>query len=283
MRNADGVTTLGTGVIALQATTLLRRLARPAYAPATAPPRPDRRSPEEQARVRALLERAGEDGYLRRAAAAGHTMSTLERFGSRLRGHPGPELRRRLRLVDPGRPGPVRFGGVRVKQIDGTTCGPMTIVMARAVADPVYAWWLTQPAGFAGRLEAEQRRVHRGANLLWPRRFGTTPWGMATALNAGQRAVRYGWRMVDDTDPAGVGRAVEDAAASAGAGHPVPVLIGATVPRHWVLLLAAAGFDLTFYNPAPGSVVRLAAGELRAGRADPLGFPHVQAVVLPAG
>jgi hypothetical protein len=93
--------------------------------------------------------------------------------------------------------------------------------------------------------------------------------------------------MVDDTDPDSIGPAMADATAAVGAGHPVPLLIGAAVPRHWVLLLAAepAGpgdDELTFYNPA-GTVAKLGAGEVRGGRMTPLGYPHLQAVVLPAG
>jgi len=240
----------------MQATTLLHKLTRAARPPAPKPLRlpPDRgRSPADQARAAALLDQV--EGEARQGY---------------------------LRLVDPARPGPVRIGGVRLAQIDGTTCGPMTILVARAVVDPVYAWWLTQgePAELTGRIEAEQRRIHRAANLAWPRRYGTTPRGVVSAVNRHRPGVRYGWRMVDDTDQRSIDRALADAAAAVRAGHPVPFLIGRFVPRHWVLLLAD-GDELTFYNPA-GSVVRIGAGELRAGRADPLGFPHVQAVVLPA-
>jgi hypothetical protein len=243
----------------------------------------------EQSRVQAVLDGAeGEErrAYLRRAQAAGHSVATLERFAARLRDRPAAELRRRLRLVDPVRPGPVRSGGVRVAQIDGTTCGPMTILMARAVADPVYAWWLTGGGAqaVAERLEDEQRRIHRAANLVWPRRLGTTPAGVARAVSRHRPGVAYRWRMVDDADPDSVGPAVEDAVAAVRDGHPVPLLIGALVPRHWVLLIGAADGDrLTFYNPAAGAVARLAAADVRGGRMEPLGFPHLQAVVVPAG
>jgi hypothetical protein len=53
--------------------------------------------------------------------------------------------------------------------------------------------------------------------------------------------------------------------------------------RARAVLDGAEGDDqLTFYNPA-GTVARLAAPEVRGGRLGPLGFPHLQAVVLPAG
>jgi hypothetical protein len=272
----------------MQVTTLLHRLTRLARPPAPAPVRPlaePGRPPAEAAKVRALLDGldGARPGYLRQAIGAGHGVSTLTRFAARLRDVPEPELRRRLRPIDPARPGPVRVGGVRLKQIDGTTCGPMAVLAARVVVDPVYAWWLTEgePDQLTGRIEAEQRQIQRAARVVWPQRYGTTPAGVATALDRHRPGVRYRWRMVDDSNRHSVDRAVADARAAARAGHPVPFLIGAVVPRHWVLLLAE-GDELTFYNPAPGAVVRIGAGELLVGRADPLGFPHVQAVVLPA-
>lgn len=276
----------------MQVTTLIHRLtglARPP-APAPQPVAGGSGRPAVAAVARALLDDLDGEArrdYLRQAIAAGHGGPTLARFATRLRDLPEPELRRRLRPIDPNRPGPVRVGGVRFKQIDGTTCGPMTVLAARVVVDPVYAWWLTagEPAAFARRLDDEQRRIHRAARLVWPRRYGTTPQGVVTALNRHRPGVRYRWRMVDDTSRGSIERAVTDARAAARAGHPIPFLIGAIVPRHWVLLLAGDGSpardELTFYNPAPGAVVQIGAGELLAGRADPLGFPHVQAVVLP--
>lgn len=267
-----------------QVTTVLRRVtgaARrrwPPHGPGRAPPEPE---------VQVLVERAGEParGYLHRAYRAGHPVATLDRFARQLRGLPAAQLRLRLRLVDPARPGPVRVpaarpgGGAPLAQIDSTTCGPMTVMVARALADPVYAWWLTG-ADAADRIASEQRRIHRQANRVWPRRLGTTPWGVAAVLNHHLPGTRYRWRMVDDTDPASVGTALSAALAAVAAGHPVPVLVGARIPRHWVLLLARdPGGELVFYNPAGGTVVRLDPAEIGTGPLAGLGYPHLQAVV----
>jgi len=279
----------------VQATTLLNRLARaiawrrpgePAPAPA--------RKPEPA--LGAGLAGAGQPArdYLWRAHLAGHPAATLERFAGQLRDSSAATLRRRLRLVDPARPGPVRLRAARgdqpavpLAQIDGTTCGPMTVVVARAVADPVYAWWLTSAGdaeAVARRIVTEQRRIHDQANRLWPSRLGTTPWGMVAVLRQELPATRYQWWLVDDTDPASVRSALDRAGAAVAAGHPVPVLVGARVPRHWVLLLSAdpAGGALVFYNPT-GRTVRLAESEIAAGRLAGLSWPHLQAVVVPRG
>jgi hypothetical protein len=181
-----------------------------------------------------------------------------------------------------GRAGPTRLDGAQLEQIDNTTCGPMTVLVARALIDPAYARWLVtgDAAEVAERLSTEQRRIHRGTNALWPRRLGTTPWGLAAALNACQREVRYGWRVIDDTDPDSRRPAIREAVAAVAAGYPVPVLVGGAVPRHWVLLIDAGNDRLSFYNPS-GRVVRLRTADVLDGKISGLGFDHLQGVVLP--
>lgn len=187
---------------------------------------------------------------------------------------------------DPGR---VILGGAPLAQVDGTTCGATVVLVTRAIVDPIYLWWLTRghEAQVAARLAAEQRRIHAYANQVWPRRLGITPWGMVAALNGrvAPPGVRYGWRMVDDTDPASVGAVLRDAVAALEAGQVVPVLVGNSYPRHWVLLTGLRRRDgqvgeLVFYNPS-GSVVRVPVTDFVQGRSSGLGFPHAQAMVVP--
>ena len=40
--------------------------------------------------------------------------------------------------------------------------------------------------------DAEQGRVHRAVNVVWPRALGTTPAGMARALSSAQRGSAIG-------------------------------------------------------------------------------------------
>jgi hypothetical protein len=105
---------------------------------------------------------------------------------------------------------------------------------------------------------------------------------MVAVLRRELPAVRYRWWLVDDTDPDRVRAALDQAAVAVAAGLPVPVLVGAQVPRHWGLLLARDpdGGQLRCYNPA-GRVVRVDPGEIGTGRLEGLGFPHLQAVVVP--
>ena len=118
---------------------------------------------------------------------------------------------------------------------------------------------------------AEQGRVHRAANTLWPRALGTTPAGMARALSA--HGTRYRWR------PAG--RSLADVHDAVAAGWPVAMLIGAAVPRHWVLLTEIDRGTLRCYEPSSGQLVEVTVDDIRSGRLNVLGFPRAFAFVLP--
>ena len=120
--------------------------------------------------------------------------------------------------------------------------------------------------------DAEQGRVHRSVNMVWPRALGTTPAGMARALSA--HGTRYRWR------PAG--RGLDDVHAAVGAGRPVAMLIGAAIPRHWVLLTELRGPEFRCYEPSSGRLVGVKPEDIRTGRLTGLGFPRPFAFVLPA-
>jgi hypothetical protein len=149
------------------------------------------------------------------------------------------------------------------------------VLVAGALLDPAYASVLdTTPAGLA----VEQHRIHRATNKVWPRRLGTTPWGVAAAISRHSAAlgVRYGWRLFR-------GRRDElaDVVAAVDSGWPVALLIGNVIPRHWVLVTEhpdAAGFRA--YNPASGRMRALTLTELWR-RELKLGFPRAFALMLP--
>lgn len=159
-----------------------------------------------------------------------------------------------------------------LRQRDGVTCGPSVAVMAGALLDAGYRAPL-QSENAQQWFHAEQGRVHRSVNMVWPRALGTTPAGMARALSA--HGTRYRWR------PAG--RALAEARAAVTAGWPVAMLIGSAIPRHWVLLTEPAGPEaMRCYEPSSGRLVTVAADAIAAGRLTGLGFPRAFAFVLPA-
>ena len=167
----------------------------------------------------------------------------------------------------------VELGDIR--QTDGFTCGPTSAMVACALLDPAYAAALdTSATGLA----TEQHRIHRAANRIWPRKLGTTPWGVTAAISRHSAAVgaRYGWRRFrgrrDD---------LADVSAAIATGWPVAMLIGGPIPRHWVLLVERTGSGFRAYNPANGRIEPVTLDEL--SRHDlRLGFPRAYAFVLPS-
>jgi len=159
-----------------------------------------------------------------------------------------------------------------LRQRDGVTCGPSVAVMAGALLDSDYGAPL-QAESAQRWFHAEQGRVHRSVNMVWPRALGTTPAGMVRALSA--HGTRYRWRRA--------GRSLGDVCDALGGGWPVPMLIGSVIPRHWVLLTEPAGpRALRCYEPSSGSLVTVGIDDIAAARLTGLGFPRPFAFVLPA-
>jgi hypothetical protein len=165
------------------------------------------------------------------------------------------------------------------RQRDGVTCGPSVAVMAGALLDREYGSRLFGPRAAAAQqwFDAEQGRVHRAVNMVWPRALGTTPAGMARAITerSASRGVRYRWR------PARRADVLADVSAALRAGMPVAMLIGATIPRHWVLLTEIDGSVLRCYEPSTGHLHAVPMAAIRESRLDALGFPRAFAFVLP--
>ena len=163
-----------------------------------------------------------------------------------------------------------------LRQRDGVTCGPSVAVMAGALLDADYGAPLNSGRADAAQqwFDAEQGRVHRAVNVVWPRLLGTTPAGMARAINVYSTA-RYRWRPARPRD-----RLADVCAALAG-GRPVAMLVGAIIPRHWVLLTRIEGAVLRCYEPSSGRLVAVPVESIRGGRLEGLGFPRPFAFVLP--
>ncbi|SHN21070.1 hypothetical protein [Cryptosporangium aurantiacum] len=175
---------------------------------------------------------------------------------------------------DAHKPGPVTVAGRPFAQTDGTTCGTTAIMLARVLADPQYAQELADggPDAFTQRLVAEQRRLHRWTNRLWPQALGTTPWGVRRGL-AEQAGHRYRIRWT---------RSADKIVAAVDAGYPVPLLVGNCYPAHYLLVVAHEADQLLVYNPAGGRLVPLTVDDLRTGRLSGVtAYRRTFAVLLP--
>ena len=247
-------------------------------------------SPADRARVEAAA--TGPDRpYVLEAFAAGHSADEVVRFAELIRGRSPDWLSTHLSLIDPAEPGPVTYNGSRVRQTDETTCGSMVILMARAIADPLYTLYLTTgdsndpaeatAARFHARLVTEEHRIHEATNTFWPQRLGSTPAGVSGELNrhADALGTRYDVRLIGR---ARGNPALRDAVTAAQNGQPVPVLIGNWIPRHYVLLIGRDEGDLLVYEPTKGRVVRVGVQAFLDGSVSALAYQHVKAVITPS-
>ena len=172
----------------------------------------------------------------------------------------------------------MKLAVLRLRQRDGVTCGPSVALMAGALLDPYRHAELAEPESGAVLFAAEQLRVHAEVNRIWPRRLGTTPWGMARALTeqGATAGVCYRWRLFhgrrDD---------LADVVGAVGGGRPVAMLVGRVIPRHWVLIVDAAGKALTCYEPSSGELRPVDAAAVRESRLTGLGYPRPFAFVVP--
>ncbi len=195
--------------------------------------------------------------------------------------------------------GEQRRHGVRLDQVDQTTCGSAVLVALAAWAEQgelarleglgvvgAAAGAVAGAAGFGERYDARQQEVHAQTNRLWPRALGTTPWAMVGWLRRNAPAAG-GYRvwLVDDCARADVAELLEAVEHALAAGRPVPLLVGSFVPRHYVLVLGRLeGPDggWRVYETTSGSVRRLDPVLVGQRRLAPvLGFDRLHAALLP--
>jgi hypothetical protein len=169
-----------------------------------------------------------------------------------------------------------RVLGARLVQPDQRTCGPSVLVVARMLNDPEYADRVLT----AGSFRDEVLGLHRRANVVWPRAFGTTPWAAARQMGHGcgvpgrhYRAHAIGGRR--DLAYVAASHAVR-------AGQLVPLYLGSPwLPRHVVLAVSHDATGLHVYDPASGRVLPLPASAFVAGSLSIAGWSRPLFVVLP--
>ncbi|TQM09571.1 hypothetical protein [Pseudonocardia kunmingensis] len=199
--------------------------------------------------------------------------------------------------------GEQRRSGVRLDQVDGTTCGSAVLVALAAWADPAEIVRLDGAAapsaavggaaagaragvvtGFGARYDARQRQVHRQSTRFWPQALGTSPWGMVGWLRRyAPGAGPYRVRPVDDTSAADLADALSAAGSALAAGRPVPLLVGSLVPRHYALALGVLDDGRwRVYEPTSAQIRALDLRLVRERRlARVLGFDRLHALLLP--
>jgi hypothetical protein len=188
-------------------------------------------------------------------------------------------------------------GGAKLDQVDGTTCGSAVLVALAAWADPTETRQLDGRSGgaaavgaaglavgFGGRYDARQRQVHKESTKFWPQALGTSPWGMVAWLRRhAPGAGPYRVRLVDDRNAADLTAVIGAANAALAVGRPVPLLVGAVLPRHYCLALSQGGESWHVYEPTSGEVRVVPLEQVRRSTlTDLLGFDRLSAVLLPS-
>jgi hypothetical protein len=250
----------------------------------------------DRARMDAALAAAAgpeERAYIGKAIAAGHSANEVVRFAEAIRGRKPGWLRVHLSLIDPSGTGEVSYQGTEVLQIDDTTCGSTSLLVARAMADPLYDLYLTTgdstdpaaatPAQFQARVAAEEQRIHDTTNVVWPKNLGTSPWGVRDELNryVGATGTRSDTRLFGGSTR-GSNPALHDAVTAVDSGQPVPVLIGDLLPHHYVLMVGHRSSDMLVYDPGYAEVVVVSEQAFLGGDVSMLGYRHVMAVITPS-
>lgn len=178
------------------------------------------------------------------------------------------------------RMGRLRLGGAAAVQHSATTCGPTVLALANALFDPDLLAYLQVrgsdlPASERATrarerfTQVQQRLLAAVTGWTWPAALGTPPWGLARELRV--PAVSWEHLPVDDRDPALTEVLTMVLQRALGAGIPVPLYVGGSlpsrvasaVPRHVVLLVPPAAMvsppsndHARIYDPASGRVYR---------------------------
>ena len=163
------------------------------------------------------------------------------------------------------------------RQPDQRTCGPSSLVVARALHEPSYAGRVGVVDGFRTEVLALHRTVTGWTDrtgrlqLPWPRAFGTPPWAAAHDL-AATAGRPYRTRRV-------AAEALEAATPEA----PVALYLGNRwSPRHVVLVAGCTDGMLRIYEPASGRWVDVPLAALVARKARLAGWDRPWFTVAPS-
>ena len=161
-----------------------------------------------------------------------------------------------------------------------TTCGSASLTVARMLADPAFATWISSGVGaraVRGRMPAPGTEATRFAayeqvvaartnglvgpggrlQLPWPRALGTPPWGARRELelSTGEPMADYVLRWTRFRRPAQRSATYRVLREHARDGRPGLLYIGNRwAPRHVVLVLSGGEGGLEVYEPFSGEV-----------------------------
>ncbi|MFQ3684939.1 DUF4157 domain-containing protein, partial [Roseiflexus sp.] len=235
-------------------------------------------SDDEYTAFRTLLQSAGsgmERAFLCKALAAGRSLGDITDFAATIRGLSDNWLLRNLNVVDLNEADGVERG---IIQQYGNSCGPTSVQVIRASADPIYALALrsagpieqasehavTAPNTIPNQMLAgEQKKIldtHAAAGTGNPATNRTQPTGGAWVeadMNALSSAtgVTYQTRIVGTQIT--LNAALDILKTNLAAGIFVPIVVGGSVgdTAHYVMAMAVSGNRIQIHDVATGDTV----------------------------
>jgi hypothetical protein len=256
-------------------------------------------TPANRRAFHGLLDAAGSDrerAWLLKALAAGNDLAALTGFGEQIRNRDPAWLEDRLRPLVPGRThdGRNTWLGASLQQQTDTTCGSMSLLLNRALHDPVYALGLaTGPGDMADRLANEETSIQHQTNHLrvehgtvtgWPSAIGTAPGHAADWLSTNTRLdYRVSWEAFRGGEETTT-EVAEDVAATTAA-EPTMLLLGggSGLNAHYVLMVGQENDHIQVYDPGVGRIEEIRPGDMHREPSTELGWSRVLARITPAG
>ena len=227
---------------------------------------------------RSLLQSAGSDmerAFLCKALAAARTLADIQAFADTIRGLSNNWLLRNLNVVDLNEADGVERG---IIQQYGNSCGPTSVQIIRASADPIYALALRSagPIEQASEhavsapdtipnqmLAGEQKAIldtHAAAGTGNPATDRTQPTGGAW-VEAEMNALAAATGVTYQTSIVGtqitLNAALDILKNSLAAGIHVPIVVGGSVgdTAHYVMAMAISGSRIQIHDVATGDTI----------------------------
>ncbi|ABU58897.1 eCIS core domain-containing protein [Roseiflexus castenholzii] len=263
-------------------------------------------SDDEYTAFRALLQSAGssmERAFLCKALAASRSLSDIADFAATIRGLSDNWLLRNLNVVDLNEADGVERG---IIQQYGNSCGPTSVQVIRASADPIYALALRSagPIEQASEhavsapdtipnqmLAGEQKAIldtHAAAGTGNPATDRTQPTGGAwveAEMNAlsGATGVTYQTQIVGTQMT--LDAALDVLRTNLAAGIFVPIVVGGSVgdTAHYVMAMAISGNRIQIHDVATGDTVWRTEQDFKASTLNlPSGHTMLTAIDVPS-
>jgi len=241
--------------------------------------------------LRALLSGAGSDterAFILKALASGHTLAEVSTFAGTIKGMTDAWLIQNLNVLQITS-GADTGGGSGIIQQFGNSCGPTSVQVLRAEADPIYALSLnsagpvgqasptavTNPASIPNTVTAGEQGAILTAHAA--AKTGSAPVNRASPgggawveadMNARKQATGVEYKRRDIDSDLSVDQALAILTINVGMGIDVPIIVGSKAGdfAHYVVVVRKDGNRYQIHDVWAGQTVWRTAADFRTGR-----------------